>query len=182
MEKFCIKPKFPYIFLIAILFFTTVGIILVSTKYSTFTLIIVAFVPFFSGAVMFVWLIESSYSKITGIGDFIFIDGFFGIRKIAVRKSEVKGYEIQDRLDQVNGIVLVWFLVLNSGKKVRFPPIAYSNYDEIINWLEGDFPLLERKKIKNSELHGRIFVYMSIIASILTFAVGIMKLINYLNN
>lgn len=129
-------------------------------------------------ALIFFRLVEKQYLYVidTQDGD-IEIKGYLGIRRIKLKKIDFKGYEVQQRLDQVKGTQNAWILVTKSGKKILFAEGAYENYHELVKWIEENFEFLSYKEMRYAKFMGKSYVYMTIIGGVIYFLLAIIKLL-----
>lgn len=96
------------------------------------------------------------------------------IRKFDIKIEDIIGYEIQQKIDRVNGFHEEVQLVIKGKKKIILPKIAYSDYEEVKLTIASKFKFIGYTKIKYAYILARLIPLMGIIG-ILAALVGIIK-------
>jgi len=171
-----IKPKFPTRFIEVGLIIFSLGLLQFFVDDINMIITIGSYIFIIFGLSIF-WIIDYSHMSISSSSKYLNLKGYFSIRNIEIPFSEVKGYEIQEKLDEWNGHHDEVQLVLFNGEKIVIPRIAYSNYQEVTNILkECDFEFLGYNPIKYGAIVKKIMPVVFLLSGILAAIVGILKL------
>jgi hypothetical protein len=179
MNEKVIKPCFPGLFLFIAAALGVFSALLWLGKNSSWEITILAGL-LFSCAVSLLLLIDHAYLTIHLRDHILHLTGYFGIRKLALHEENIKGFEIQQRLDQDIGVQNIIVLVTDK-KKILFPRAAYKDHDEVYRFFDKHYKYLGIKEMKNAELAGKLFVLMSACSGIIMFMLAMVKLVKFLS-
>ncbi|MFP4096792.1 MAG: hypothetical protein ACLFUB_20080 [Cyclobacteriaceae bacterium] len=173
-----IRPSFPFIFiLVAISFFTFAGMFFLS-PFQDWKMLTAA-VLFCSLAFTFLLMIDRGYLTIHYNVKEIKLEGFFLVKKVDYTYDQIEGYQIQEKVDQLNGFHEEIYLVLRNGKGILFPRIAYTaeSYSEIKSLCESELKFLGNTTIKYGRIIGKVMTTMFLLSGIFAALVGLIKLL-----
>lgn len=171
-----INPSIPYIFLmISISFLAFAGMFFYSPHQDWKML--TAAIIFTSLAFTFFWLIDRGYLSISYNEKLMRIKGFFFIKDQVVHHEQIEGYQLREKVDQLNGFHEEIYIVLKNGKGILFPRIAYTedDYSRIRTLFESNLSYLGNTTIKYGRIVGRFLTIIFSLSGILAGLVGLLK-------
>jgi hypothetical protein len=130
-----ITPSFPGLYLtIAIVFFLSSLAFLLS-PFSDLKMQIAAILSA-SFSIAIVWYIDHTFLSIECERSSITFKGYFSIRNIQFEMTEIEGYQINERVDQFNGLHDEITITTNAKHSFTLSRMAYrSNYDEVLDFM-----------------------------------------------
>jgi len=129
---------------------------------------------------MMLWMIDYSHMVIHIGEDNLKLIGYFNVRNIDLNKNIIDGYEICQKIDQIEGAHDVYQIVIKN-KKVLIPKVGYSDeeYGKLGHLFNSEFDFLGYKPIKYGEFLKKFLPVMFFISGILAGLVGLLKLLNW---
>mgnify|MGYP001801347784 FL=1 len=121
------------------------------------------------------WGLDYSHLTIKQDGDYLTFVGYFNGRKIRRKVKEIKGYRIEEKADQYSGHHEEYQLITQNDKVIRFPRIAYPNYEEIRTFCASNFEFLGHKPLKYAEIMGRLMPIIGFVSGVLALLVALKK-------
>lgn len=141
-------------------------------------LVSVLSVLFTSFGISFIWLIDISHLCIVRTNNGLKFIGYFHIQNRQLNINDIKGYEIYEKLDELNGEHKEIQLILKDNRKnIILPKIAYKDYDAVLSIIqESGVEFLGYNKMKYGDLAKRIMPIVYLLSGIFAALVGILKL------
>ncbi|WP_188462713.1 hypothetical protein [Marivirga lumbricoides] len=128
-----------------------------------------------SFALTLLWGIDFSHLNIKYDNLNIFLTGYFNGRNLKLKYSEIKGFQIEEKVDQYNGLHQEIQIVMTNGKKIYLPKIAYDDYSKVEIFCHDKFKFLGIRKMKHGEFIGKLIPVMGLVSGILFLLVSIIK-------
>lgn len=171
-----IKPVYPLVGMIVTFFFVICSVALFLSPYSNITMqLLAAFM--LSMGIFFFLLIDQSYISVNYDSGKLYMSGFFGIKRININADSVLGYEIQQRVDEFNGLHDMVVLVIKDNKRIVFPKIAYSDYRALKSFFEANFKFLGYCPLRFAEFFKKWVPIFSFISGLLALLVALQKIL-----
>lgn len=138
----------------------------------------IASILFGAAGLSILWLIDYCCLSIRFHHEFLKVHGFFQVRNLTVPISHIEGYEIHEKVDQINGLHGEVQLVIKNRGNLILPKIAYSDYPYVIALCESRFKFLGFKELKYGRLLGRLIAIMFSISGIMAALIALLKLLH----
>lgn len=175
-EKIVIKPAKPWFTVGTGFFFLVMTVMLFNSKYLDLAMGILATFTL-SVSLLFFWMTDRGFMNILFLKDSLRLTGYFSIRHLNIKYSDIKGYELKEAVNQFESLHKQIGLRTNQGQLIVFPKAAYSNYSELADLIASNFNLIEYKPLKNAEFYNKWISIIGTISGILALLVGILKFI-----
>jgi len=130
-----------------------------------------------SMSIVLLWGLDYSHLIIKQDGKDLTLVGFFSRRTIRKKLSEIKGYQIEEKADQYSGHHEEYQLLTRNNKVIRFPRIAYPDYEEIKAFCIDNFEFSGRKSHRYTETMGRLMPIIGLISGLFALLVALKKLL-----
>jgi hypothetical protein len=176
MQEFTyyIKPSKPIGLMAVAIFFGFCALVLLISPYRNLTLELTS-VFMFSMAIFFIIIVDWSYMKLKFCNECIQVNGFFGLRNFRFQLESICGYELHQRVDDLNGLHSILVLVLSNEVRIPFSKIAYSNYRELEQYFEKHFMFLGNRPLRYAQFYRKTVPIISLISGILALLVALNK-------
>jgi hypothetical protein len=171
-----IKPSFPLLHLLIATAFFGVAAMFAFSPYRN-TAMTVASILFCSVGLVMLWFIDHYFLKVKISETTLTCVGYFSVRRFEIKMEQVSGYEIHQKVDQINGLHEEFQIIFRSRGKLVFFGIAYGEYDQVKAFCAERLNFLGYKPLRYGELLGKIIPVMFLISGILAGLVGLLKLI-----
>jgi hypothetical protein len=172
---FSVRPQKPIVAILISIFIAGLAIAFLTSPYINLGLIILS-IFMLSMAIFFLLLIDQSYASIDFDGSILSLTSFFRLRKLRLGKEKILGYEIQQRVDEFNGLHNMIVLVLTDQRRIVLPKIAYSDYTFVQSFFESNFQFLEYRPMKFADFFKKWVPIISLISGLLAILVALQKL------
>lgn len=157
------------------IFFFLCGIGVLLAPSINITLSILSGFTFLVG-IFFVIITDRAYLAFSINGRNIVINSFFNLKRYRIPLNSVLGYEMQQRVDDFNGLHNMLVLVLSDGSKIVFPKLAYEDYGVVEDFFSKYFQNLGHKPLKYADFFKKTIPAMSLVSGILALMVALLKI------
>lgn len=174
MEK--IKPSFPSVHLIITVTFLGLSLLFCLSPFRD-TRMLIGSILFGSVGLTMLWFIDYIFITIKISDNSLCCRGYFSIRKFKIKIEEIEGYEVHQKVDQINALhEEIQIITSTEKRRLVFPKIAYRDYDSIKAFC-ADLKFLGYKELRHGKLLGKLIPIIFLISGLLTGIVGLIKLL-----
>lgn len=170
------KPKTPFYFLGLALFFLLLSLMFFTSEYYDSMMGFGASI-LFSFSLFFIWLTDRVYMKIKIDKSSISFKGYFGIRNMNLKNSEIRGYQTKEVVDEFSGRHNQLRIKTVKGAKIVLPKVAYSNYSELQDTFSTKFKFLAFEPLKYAEFYQKTLPIIGAISAILYLIKSIIEIV-----
>jgi hypothetical protein len=171
-----IQPNVKFVIWMIIIAFLAFGALLFLSPYFSSDWKVSSMAIFFAAfAITLLWGIDFSHLNIQYDDFNLYFTGYFRGRKLKLKFGDIEGYQIEEKVDQYNGLHQEIQLVMINGKMIYLPRIAYDDYSEVENFCKNKFKFLGSRQLKHGEFIGKLIPIMGLISGFLALVVAILK-------